>query len=279
MTERIVRSPSTGASGADRRPLRRGGRGCRRPGGEGLRDDKSSDLPARRDPPERLRGAPREEEALARTIALEAGKPLKAARAEVERASGTFSAAAAAVETASGAHFPLDNEPGLPGEVGNPPARPARPRLRDHPFNFPLNLTSHKVAPPSGSARRSSRSPLADPPLAMALREIVLSAGWPEEAYAVLAVSGAAGETLVTDPRLPSSRSPARRVSAGGSARSPPEEGRPRVGRERGLIVHEDADLADRGGRPRAAASSTPASRASRSSGSSSTARSSTVRG
>ena len=186
-------------------------------------------------------------EALARTIALEAGKPLKAARAEVERASGTFAAAAAAVETASGAHFPLDMNPASLGKWGILRRVPLGPVCAITPFNFPLNLTSHKVAPAIGVGAPVVQKPASQTPLsAMALREIVLSAGWPEEAYAVLGVSGAAGETLVTDPRLPV-------VSFTGSAgvgwRLREIAPRKRVGLElggnAGLIVHEDADLAD----------------------------------
>ena len=131
-------------------------------------------------------------EALARTIALEAGKPLKAARTEVDRAAGTFSAAAAAVETASGTHFPLDMNPASPGKWGILRRFPLGPVAAITPFNFPLNLTAHKVAPAIGVGAPVVQKPASQTPLsAVALREIVLSAGWPEEAYAVLCVSGA----------------------------------------------------------------------------------------
>ncbi len=186
-------------------------------------------------------------EALARTIALEAGKPLKAARTEVDRAAGTFSAAAAAVETASGVHFPLDMNPASPGRWGILRRVPLGPVAAITPFNFPLNLTAHKVAPAIGVGTPVVQKPASQTPLsAVALREIVLSAGWPEEAYAVLCVPGAAGEALVTDPRLPV-------VSFTGSAavgwRLKEIAPRKRVGLElggnAGLIVHGDADLAD----------------------------------
>jgi acyl-CoA reductase-like NAD-dependent aldehyde dehydrogenase len=186
-------------------------------------------------------------EALARTIALEAGKPLKAAWTEVDRAAGTFSAAAAAVETASDTHFPLDMNPASPGKWGILRRFPLGPVAAITPFNFPLNLTSHKVAPAIGVGAPVVQKPASQTPLsAVALREIVLSAGWPEEAYAVLCVSGAGGEALVTDPRLPV-------VSFTGSAavgwRLREMAPRKRVGLElggnAGLVVHEDADLVD----------------------------------
>jgi acyl-CoA reductase-like NAD-dependent aldehyde dehydrogenase len=186
-------------------------------------------------------------DALARTIALEAGKPLKAARAEVERASGTFAAAAAAVETAAGTHFPLDLNAASAGKWGILRRVPLGPVCAITPFNFPLNLTSHKVAPAIGVGAPVVQKPASQTPLsAVALREIVLQAGWPEEAYAVLCLSGADGERLVTDPRLPV-------VSFTGSGpvgwRLKEIVPKKRVGLElggnAGLVVHEDADLAD----------------------------------
>ena len=186
-------------------------------------------------------------EALARTIALEAGKPMKAARAEVDRAAGTFQAAAAVVETGTGTHFPLDVNAGSLGKWGVLRRFPLGPVCAITPFNFPLNLTAHKVAPALGVGAPVVQKPASQTPLsALALREIVLSAGWPEDAYAVLPVSGRDGETLVTDPRLPV-------VSFTGSAavgwRLKELVPKKRVGLElggnAGFVVHGDADVAD----------------------------------
>jgi acyl-CoA reductase-like NAD-dependent aldehyde dehydrogenase len=186
-------------------------------------------------------------DSLAKTIALEAGKPMKAARAEVERAVGTFLAAAAAVESWSGMHFPLDLNPASHGKWGILRRFPLGPVCAITPFNFPLNLTSHKVAPAIGVGAPVVQKPASQTPLtALNLREIVLEAGWPEEAYSVLCVSGAEGENLVIDPRLPV-------VSFTGSGavgwRLKEIAPRKRVGLElggnAGLVVHEDADLAD----------------------------------
>jgi acyl-CoA reductase-like NAD-dependent aldehyde dehydrogenase len=186
-------------------------------------------------------------EALARTIALEAGKPLKAARVEVERAAGTFAAAAAAVETGTGTHFPLDLNAASAGKWGILRRVPLGPVCAITPFNFPLNLTSHKVAPAIGVGAPVVQKPASQTPLsALALREIVLSAGWPEEAYAVLCVSGGDAERLVTDPRLPV-------VSFTGSGAvgwrlreiAPKKRIGLELGGNAGLVVHEDADLPD----------------------------------
>jgi acyl-CoA reductase-like NAD-dependent aldehyde dehydrogenase len=186
-------------------------------------------------------------EALARTIALEAGKPMKAARAEVDRAAGTFQAAAAVVETGTGTHFPLDVNPGSLGKWGVLRRFPLGPVCAITPFNFPLNLTAHKVAPALGVGAPVVQKPATQTPLsAVALREIVLAAGWPEDGYAVVPVSGRDAEALVTDPRLPV-------VSFTGSAavgwRLKELVPKKRVGLElggnAGFVVHEDADLAD----------------------------------
>ena len=146
----------------------------------------------------------RRREDLSRTIAAEAGKPLKAARAEAERAAATFSAAAAALEAHVGEMLPLDVNAASLGRWGVVKRVPVGPILAITPFNFPLNLTSHKVAPAIAVGAPVVQKPASKTPLsALALREIVLEAGWPADAYAVLPISGAAAEGLVLDPRLP----------------------------------------------------------------------------
>jgi acyl-CoA reductase-like NAD-dependent aldehyde dehydrogenase len=184
---------------------------------------------------------------LARTIAAEAGKPMKAARAEAERAAATFSAAAAALEAQKGEMLPLDVNAASLGRWGVVKRVPLGPVLAITPFNFPLNLTSHKVAPAIAVGAPVVQKPASKTPLsALALREIVLAAGWPKDAYAVLPISGAAAEGLVLDPRLPV-------VSFTGSGavgwRLKSLVPKKRVGLELGgnaaVVVHSDADLDD----------------------------------
>lgn len=184
---------------------------------------------------------------LALTIAAEAGKPLKAARAEVERAAATFSAAAAALEAETGTMLPLDVNAASLGRWGVVKRVPLGPVLAITPFNFPLNLTSHKVAPAIAVGAPIVQKPASQTPLsALALREIVLAAGWPEDAYVVLPIAGAAAEALVLDPRLPV-------VSFTGSGavgwRLKSLVPRKRVALELGgnaaVVVHSDADLDD----------------------------------
>jgi acyl-CoA reductase-like NAD-dependent aldehyde dehydrogenase len=184
---------------------------------------------------------------LARTIAAEAGKPLKAARAEAERAAATFSAAAAALEAQVGEMLPLDVNAASLGRWGVVKRVPLGPVLAITPFNFPLNLTAHKVAPAIAVGAPVVQKPASKTPLsALSLREIVLEAGWPADAYAVLPISGAAAEALVTDPRLPV-------VSFTGSGAVgwrlkslvPKKRVALELGGNAAVVVHSDADLDD----------------------------------
>ena len=189
----------------------------------------------------------RRRDELARTIAAEAGKPLKAARTEAERAAATFSAAAAALESQRGDMLPLDVNAASLGRWGVVKRVPLGPVLAITPFNFPLNLSSHKVAPAIAVGAPVVQKPASQTPLsALALREIVLAAGWPADAYAVLPIAGAAAEGLVTDRRLPV-------VSFTGSgavgwrlkALVPKKRFALELGGNAAVVVHSDADLDD----------------------------------
>ncbi|MGH2581897.1 MAG: aldehyde dehydrogenase family protein, partial [Anaerolineales bacterium] len=86
-------------------------------------------------------------EDLARTIALEAGKPIRTARLEVDRASFTFQVASEETKRIHGEIISLDWLPGTEGRVGHVLRVPLGPIVGISPFNFPLNLVAHKVAP------------------------------------------------------------------------------------------------------------------------------------
>ena len=159
----------------------------------------------------------------------------------------TFSAAAAALEAQKGEMLPLDVNAASLGRWGVVKRVPLGPVLAITPFNFPLNLTAHKVAPAIAVGAPVVQKPASKTPLsALALREIVLEAGWPADAYVVLPISGAAAEGLVLDPRLPV-------VSFTGSGavgwRLKSLAPKKRVGLELGgnaaVVVHSDADLDD----------------------------------
>jgi len=181
---------------------------------------------------------------LARTIALEAGKPLKAARVEVNRAAFTFKVAAEEAKRSYGEIVPLDWLPGHERRRAEVRRVPLGPIAGITPFNFPLNLVAHKVAPALAAGnpivvRPASKTPVS----ALKLAELVLEAGWPEDGIAVVPCSTEDARPLVEDDRiklLTFTGSPP--VGWGLKARA----GRKRVTLELGgnaaVIVHADAD-------------------------------------
>jgi len=82
-----------------------------------------------------------------RLMVLEAGKPVKAARAEVDRAVLTFTTAAEEAVRIYGEYLPLDFIPAAEGRWGIVRRFPVGPIAAITPFNFPLNLVAHKLAP------------------------------------------------------------------------------------------------------------------------------------
>jgi acyl-CoA reductase-like NAD-dependent aldehyde dehydrogenase len=187
------------------------------------------------------------ESELAKTISEEAGKPMKAARTEAQRAVATFLAAASETGRRSGEVMPLDVNAVSEGRWGIIRRFPLGPVLAITPFNFPLNLVAHKVAPAIAVGAPIVQKPASQTPLSsVALRKIVLDAGWPEDAYALLPISGDDAERLVTDPRLPV-------VSFTGSssvgwrlrALAPKKRVSLELGGNAAAIVHSDANLED----------------------------------
>lgn len=182
---------------------------------------------------------------LARTLALEAGKPIKVARAEVDRAAFTFKVAAEEARRIYGEIVPLDWLPGTEGRQAHIMRVPLGPVVGITPFNFPLNLVAHKVAPALAAGDSIIIRPASQTPVsALKLGEIVLQSGWPEEAIAVVPSSTDAAAALVEDDRirlLTFTGSPA----VGWGLKS--KAGRKRVALELGgnaaVIVHRDADL------------------------------------
>src|SRR5262249_37828374 len=142
-------------------------------------------------------------EDFARTIALEAGKPVKTARAEAERASFTFRVAAEETKRIYGEIVPLDWIPGNDGRVAHVRRIPLGPIAGISPFNFPLNLVSHKVAPALAAGNPIVMRPASQTPIsALKLAQIVLEAGWPEEGIAVVPSTTADAAPLVEDDRF-----------------------------------------------------------------------------
>ncbi len=182
---------------------------------------------------------------LAETIALEAGKPIRTARIEVDRAAFTFKIAAEESKRIVGEIVPLDWWPGLEHREAHVRRVPLGPIAGITPFNFPLNLVAHKVAPALAAGNPVIIRPATQTPLsALKLGRIALEAGWPADGYAVIPCSTRDAAPLVEDDRI-------RLLSFTGSPAVGWElkrrAGRKRVTLELGgnaaVIVHEDADI------------------------------------
>ena len=141
---------------------------------------------------------------LAKTIAAEAGKALKFARAEVDRAQSTFTIAAEEAKRLHGETIPLDAVPAGEGYFGFWTRRPVGVIAAISPFNFPLNLVAHKVAPALAAGNTLVLKPASTTPLtAVKLCQILQDAGLPAGAInLVVGSGGTVGEWLVTDERV-----------------------------------------------------------------------------
>jgi acyl-CoA reductase-like NAD-dependent aldehyde dehydrogenase len=133
-----------------------------------------------------------QKERFAQLMVAEAGKPIRLARTEVDRAVLTFKTAAEEVVRQGGETIPLDLTEGNEGRWGVVQRFPVGPVLAITPFNFPLNLVAHKVAPAMAAGCPVLVKPAPQTPFtALALGEVILKAGWPEEALAVMPLENA----------------------------------------------------------------------------------------
>jgi acyl-CoA reductase-like NAD-dependent aldehyde dehydrogenase len=184
-------------------------------------------------------------EELARTIVLEAGKPMKTAKIEVDRAAFTFEVAAEESKRIYGEIVPLDWLPGTEGRVAHVRRIALGPIAGITPFNFPLNLVVHKVAPALAAGNPIVIRPASQTPVsALVLGQIVVDAGWPEGGMSVVPSTTESAAPLVEDDRiklLTFTGSPA----VGWELKR--RAGRKRVTLELGgnapVIVHSDADV------------------------------------
>jgi acyl-CoA reductase-like NAD-dependent aldehyde dehydrogenase len=133
-----------------------------------------------------------QKERFAQLIVVEAGKPIRLARTEVDRAVLTFKTAAEETVRLGGESIPLDLTEGNEGRWGLVQRFAMGPVLAITPCNYPLNLVAHKVAPALAAGCPVILKPAPETPFtALALGEVILKAGWPEEALAVLTLSNA----------------------------------------------------------------------------------------
>lgn len=142
-------------------------------------------------------------EEFARTIALEAGKPIRAARVEVERGVMTFTHASEEARRFAGEVVPLDGQATGGGRTGWTERFPRGVVFGITPFNFPLNLVAHKVAPALASrnaivVKPSPRTPLT----ALLLGEVFLESGLPRAALQVVPMEIETIDDVLEDERV-----------------------------------------------------------------------------
>ncbi len=186
------------------------------------------------------------EEEFARTIAAESAKPIRTARIEAQRAVGTFQFAAAEARTFAGEVVPLDAIAAGEGKVGFAMRVPIGVVGAISPFNFPLNLVAHKLAPAIAAGCPVVLKPASQTPLsAVALATLLVDeCGLPAEYLHVVTGGGSTvGNAIVEHPDIAMitfTGSP--EVGWGIRARAP----RKRVGLELGnnapVIIESDSD-------------------------------------
>ena len=182
---------------------------------------------------------------LAKLICLEGGKPLKWATVEATRAISTFRWASEHIRAGSDEIIRLDTEASLGSRIGIIRRFAFGPVFGITPFNFPLNLVAHKVAPAIAAGCPIVIKPARATPLgALALGELFVETELPKGMYSVLPVSSEVAEGMVRDDRF-------RKVSFTGSAGvgwhlkgiDPKKRFTLELGGNAGVIVHSDADL------------------------------------
>jgi acyl-CoA reductase-like NAD-dependent aldehyde dehydrogenase len=143
-------------------------------------------------------------EEFAQRISLEEGKPIAEGRFEADRAVQTISISAEEARRIHGETVPLDASPGGAGKFGFTLRVPCGVVVAISPFNFPLNLVAHKVAPAIAAGNAVIvKPPSATPLSALKLTELLLESGLPPEAISCLAgPGGEIGNALCRDPRV-----------------------------------------------------------------------------
>lgn len=188
----------------------------------------------------------RRTDALVEALMQEGGKTQQVARGEVERAKETVRLSSEEAKRIHGAIIPIDLTPAGEGRLGFVHHVPLGPVLGIAPFNYPLNLACHKLAPAIAAGNSFILKPASATPLSgLLLGEMVLEAGYPEQALSVVTTPGALAEKMVADARI-SFCSFTGSSEVGWHLKA--VAGRKRVGLELGgnaaAIVHEDANVA-----------------------------------
>ncbi|MGZ4137235.1 MAG: aldehyde dehydrogenase family protein, partial [Actinomycetota bacterium] len=181
----------------------------------------------------------------AQLIAREGGKPIKWATVEATRAISTFRWASEVLRHGEDEFMRLDTEASLGSRVGILRRFPVGPVLGITPFNFPLNLVAHKVAPALAVGAPIVVKPAHVTPVgSLRLAEFFAETDLPKAMYQVLPVSSKVADGMARDPRF-------RKISFTGSSEigwylkglDPKKRVTLELGGNAGVIVHSDADL------------------------------------
>src|SRR5437588_10068458 len=188
----------------------------------------------------------RRHDEVARTISDEAGKPLKAARVEAKRAMSTYTMAAVEARKLAGEMVPMDASQAGEGKLAFTIRVPIGVVGAISPFNFPLNLVAHKLAPALAAGRAVVLKPASQTPLSgLLLAELEEEAGLPPGWLSVLVgPASEIGDVLIEDERV-------RALTFTGSGavgwklreRAPKKRVNLELGNATPVIVEADADL------------------------------------
>ncbi len=190
-------------------------------------------------------GMAERQEEIAQIIAQEAGKPIRDARVESARGVFTLQIAIEEAKRIGGELIPLDLMASSAGRFGITRRFPIGPIAGISPFNFPLNLALHKVAPAIASGNTIVlKPPTRDPLTMLAFAQIVADSGLPKGAVSIMPMDRNLGDRLVTDERfklLSFTGSPA--VGWDMKSRAGKKKVVLELGGNAGVIVDQDADV------------------------------------
>jgi glyceraldehyde-3-phosphate dehydrogenase (NADP+) len=148
-------------------------------------------------------GINKRKEEIAKMITLESGKPIKDSRIEVERSINTFKIAEEEAKRLYGEFIPLDITTMSKGRIGITKRFPIGLILGITPFNFPINLVAHKIAPAiaSGNSIIIKPSPLT-PITSIMLGEIISDSGIPDGVLSIIPTENSVVEEIIPDNRI-----------------------------------------------------------------------------
>jgi glyceraldehyde-3-phosphate dehydrogenase (NADP+) len=142
-------------------------------------------------------------EEISKILCLEAGKPIQSSRGEVTRAVCTLTIAAEEAKRLSGETLPLDITPEAGNRLGIVRRFPRGLIAGISPFNFPLNLVCHKVAPALASGNTILIKPATSTPVsALLLGEILMEAGCIPGSINILPCSATVAEKMISNPKI-----------------------------------------------------------------------------